>query len=231
MNGIQFNEIKSRLADWREERHLTYENQKKGFLGNVFEEVSEYFRAKDDYERIDAICDIAVFFFNAYDFKYRAVFSRMDYYTFSDVVVYNIYSLFGVRTDELCVVENENALLYLENHLNLTMFEIEQLCKNLGFDFFKCMIETIKEIESRTGYYDDKIGKFVKDLGAYHYDEALEKASKDFEFLNNATSCCLLKENENFWHIACEDKYKGIYKEYIIKKWYKANYENCRIRG
>ena len=36
MNGIQFNEIKSRLADWREERHLTYEIQKKGFLGNVF---------------------------------------------------------------------------------------------------------------------------------------------------------------------------------------------------
>ena len=78
MNNKQFNEIKSRLADWREERHLTYENQQKGFLGNIFEEVSEYFRAKDDYERIDALCDIAVFCINSYNvsfehFKYEEI--------------------------------------------------------------------------------------------------------------------------------------------------------------
>lgn len=148
MTELQFNEIKERLSKWRQERHLTYENQQAGFLGNVFEEISEYFRAKDNLERVDALCDIAVFFFNAFDFKYRAVSSNMNYYTFSDVVVYNIYSLFGARTDNLCVVDNENAL-YLENHLNLTMFEIEHLCKNLGFDFYKCMLQTIKEIESR----------------------------------------------------------------------------------
>ena len=71
MTNIQFNEIKSRLADWREERHLTYEIQKKGFLGNVFEKVSEYFRAKYDYERIDAICNIAVFCINSYDVSFK----------------------------------------------------------------------------------------------------------------------------------------------------------------
>lgn len=181
MTELQFNEIKERLYKWREERHLTYENQQVGFLGNVFEEISEYFRAKDNLERVDALCDIAVFCFNAFDFKYRAVSSNMNYYTFSDVVVYNIYSLFGARTDNLYVVDNENAI-YLENHLNLTMFEIEQLCNNLGFDFYKCMLETIKDIESRTGYYDENLNKFIKDTS----DEA--KA-----------------------------------------KWYKADYESCRI--
>ncbi|EIS5115235.1 hypothetical protein LZ197_001151 [Campylobacter coli] len=148
MTELQFNEIKERLAKYREIRHLTYENQQAEFFGNVFEKVSEYFRAKDDLERVEALCDIAAFFFNAFDFKYRAVSSNMNYYTFSDVVVYNIYSLFGARTDNLYVVDNENAL-YLENHLNLTMFEIEKLCNNLGFDFYKCMLETIKDIESR----------------------------------------------------------------------------------
>ena len=221
MNGIQFNEIKSRLADWREERHLTYENQQKGFLGNIFEEVSEYFRAKDDYERIDAICDIAVFFFNAYDFSFKHFkYEEIE----RDNIIEDIISDFSIS---IC----GNKIHRFEEWAYKTLCKIECLISNLGFDFFECMLETIKEIESRTGYYDDKIGKFVKDLGAYHYDEALEKASKDFEFLNNATSCCLLKENENFWHIACEDKYKGRYKEYIIKKWYKANYEDCRIRG
>ncbi|HEA7782647.1 TPA: hypothetical protein RXL88_001771, partial [Campylobacter coli] len=67
MTEIQFNEIKERLKQWRQERHLTYENQRKDFLGNVFEKASEYFRAKDDLERVEALCDIAVFCFNAFD--------------------------------------------------------------------------------------------------------------------------------------------------------------------
>ncbi|EFU7095684.1 hypothetical protein HTZ32_001913, partial [Campylobacter coli] len=54
MTEIQFNEIKERLTQWRQERHLTYENQREEFLGNVFEKVSKYFRAKDNLERIDA---------------------------------------------------------------------------------------------------------------------------------------------------------------------------------
>lgn len=36
MTELQINEIKERLADWRSERGLTYENQQAGFLGNVF---------------------------------------------------------------------------------------------------------------------------------------------------------------------------------------------------
>ncbi|EOH7041581.1 hypothetical protein ACMC0D_001749, partial [Campylobacter jejuni] len=67
MTEIQFNEIKERLADWRSERSLTYENQQAEFLGNIFEKVSEYFRAKDDLERVKALCDIAVFCFNVND--------------------------------------------------------------------------------------------------------------------------------------------------------------------
>ncbi|EDO9415758.1 hypothetical protein G4120_001214 [Campylobacter coli] len=181
MTEMQFNEIKERLADWRSERGLTYENQQAEFFGNVFEKVSEYFRAKDDLERVEALCDIAVFFFNAFDFKYIVVSSNMYCYTFSDVVVYNIYSLFGARTDNLCVVENENDFINLEKNLNLTMFEIEQLYKNLDFDFYKCMLEKIKEIESRCGYYNITLD-------------------------NN-----------------------GDYEDYYIRKWYKADYESCRL--
>lgn len=51
-----------------------YQNENKVFLplGNVFEKVSEYFRAKDDLERAEALCDIAVFFFNAFELKFGA---------------------------------------------------------------------------------------------------------------------------------------------------------------
>ncbi|HED4729755.1 TPA: hypothetical protein R4596_000256 [Campylobacter jejuni] len=228
MTEIQFNEIKERLTQWRQERHLTYENQQAGFLGNVFEKVSEYFRAKDDLERVEVLCDIAVFFFNAFDFKYRAVSSNMNCYTFSDVVVYNIYSLFGARTDNLCVVENENAL-DLENHLNLTMFEIEQLCKNLDFDFYKCMLEKIKEIESRTGFYDERLKKFVDTICAFSKDEALSNVSKDFGFLGNSIIYKLTQEDKNFWFITCKEIETNLQIDYKVKKIYKADYKSYRL--
>lgn len=62
MTQREFNLIKERLADWRSERGLTYENQREEFLGNVFEKVSEYFRAKDDLERVEALCVILQYF-------------------------------------------------------------------------------------------------------------------------------------------------------------------------
>lgn len=73
MTEIQFNEIKERLDKWREERHLTYENQQAGFLGNVYEELSEYFRAKNDLERVDALCDIVIFCFNSFNLDYKTI--------------------------------------------------------------------------------------------------------------------------------------------------------------
>ena len=42
LNKEQFEEIKEALADYRFRRGLFYENQRKGFLGNIFEEISEY---------------------------------------------------------------------------------------------------------------------------------------------------------------------------------------------
>ncbi|ALW61640.1 MULTISPECIES: hypothetical protein [Campylobacter] len=229
MTEIQFNEIKERLTQWRQERHLTYENQQAGFLGNVFEKVSEYFRAKNDLEKIDAICDIVIYFFNAFDFKYIAVSSNMYCYTFSDVVVYNIYSLFGARTDNLCVVENENDFINLEKNLNLTMFEIEQLCKNLGFDFYKCMLEKIKEIESRTGFYDERLKKFVDTICAFSKDEALSNVSKDFGFLGNSIIYKLTQEDKNFWFITCKEIETNLQIDYKVKKIYKADYKSCRL--
>ncbi|HHY1327287.1 hypothetical protein [Campylobacter jejuni] len=55
MTYREFNLIKERLSKWREERHSTYENQQEAFLGNVFEKVSEYFRAKNDLEKIELL--------------------------------------------------------------------------------------------------------------------------------------------------------------------------------
>lgn len=204
MTKEQFNEIKERLSKWREERHLTYENQMEGFLGNVFEEVSEYFRAKDDLERVDALCDIAVFCFNAFDVEHHLYYcSDIDKEISKIENIINNMSWFIFRA--------RNNI-----NLNITIGEIicycRFLCENFEFDFYKCMIETIKEIESRTGKYDNKLKKFVKDKGAYTKKEA-QKKYLGFCF----------KQNKDYYYLITITGFKK------IKKWYKADYESCRL--
>lgn len=164
MTEIQFNEIKERLSKWRQERHLTYENQRKDFLGNVFEKVSKYFRAKDDLERVEALCDIAVFCFNAFDLK-LGVFSNIK--RASMIHLIDHFTSYFIEHNNKTVYNNNKD----EDFEYLLIVEIEILVKNLGFDFYKCMLQTIKKIKSRTGHYDENLNKFIKDTS----DEAKAK--------------------------------------------------------
>ncbi|HFF9194433.1 TPA: hypothetical protein ACGFFS_001840 [Campylobacter coli] len=146
------------------ERHLTYENQRKDFLGNVFEKVSKYFRAKDDLERVEALCDIAVFCFNAFDLK-LGVFSNIK--RASMIHLIDHFTSYFIEHNNKTVYNNSKD----EDFEYLLIVEIEILVKNLGFDFYKYMLQTIKKIKSRTGHYDENLNKFIKDTS----DEAKAK--------------------------------------------------------
>ncbi|EDP5181799.1 hypothetical protein FXA71_00895 [Campylobacter jejuni] len=221
MTEIQFNEIKERLKQWRQERHLTYENQRKDFLGNVFEKASEYFRAKDDLERVDALCDIAVFCFNAFDVEHHLYYcSDIDKEISKIENIINNMSWFIFRA--------RNNI-----NLNITIGEIicycRFLCENFEFDFYKCMLEKIKEIESRTGFYDERLKKFVDTICAFSKDEALSNVSKDFGFLGNSIIYKLTQEDKNFWFITCKEIETNLQIDYKVKKIYKADYKSCRL--
>lgn len=200
MTKEQFNEIKERLAKWRKDRHLTYENQKEGFLGNVFEEVSEYFRAKYDLGKIDSICDISILCFNAFDVNY------INYYNSKSLKLTHIITHIALAGYK--IEENINTTETIESIIQ----NLGVVCENLGFDSYKCMIETIKQIESRTGKYDNDLKKFVKDKGAYTKKEA-QKKYLGFCF----------RQNKDYYYLITITGFKK------IKKWYKADYESCRI--
>ncbi|EJK3642820.1 hypothetical protein ACNGD3_08725 [Campylobacter jejuni] len=223
MTEIQFNEIKEKLSKCCEERHLTYENQQAEFLGNVFEKVSEYFRAKDDLERVKALCDIAVFCFNAFDiidFDYYCEFCSDN----ENIEIYNL-------TDEISeVCYKVIKKLYVKTSIPRIISYCQYLCKNLGFDFYKCMLEKIKEIESRTGFYDERLKKFVDTICAFSKDEALSNVSKDFGFLGNSIIYKLTQEDKNFWFITCKEIETNLQIDYKVKKIYKADYKSCRLK-
>ncbi|QPX62855.1 hypothetical protein F207_055 [Campylobacter phage F207] len=214
MNKKQFNEIKERLADWRSERGLTYENQREEFLGNVFEKVSEYFRAKDDLERVEALCDIAVFCFNAFDII------DFDYYCefCSDNENIEIYNLTDEISEVCCKVIKK---LYVKTSIPRIISYCQYLCKNLGFNFYKCMLEKIKEIESHYGY-DDELNKFIKDEGYYNITHLKNeiKLPKTYEIIN------VIEEKDLF---LVRIKTPNTILTNKLKKWYKADYESCRL--
>ncbi|WP_395941442.1 hypothetical protein [Campylobacter coli] len=217
MTEIQFNEIKERLTQWRQERHLTYENQQAEFLGNVFEKVSEYFRAKDDLERVKALCDIAVFCFNVNDVK----FSNYECYMKSDKVDFEIFDI-ASQINSIAIYKANFEIDSVKVILDTLIALLHKKCEILKFDFYKCMLEKIKEIESRTGFYDDELNKFIKDEGYYditHLKNEI-KLPKTYEIIN------MIEEKDLF---LVKIKTPNTILTNKFKKWYKADYESCRL--
>lgn len=199
MTKEQFYEINQRLEKWRRQRHLTKEKQRFGYLGNVYEEISEYYRAKDEYEKIDAIMDITVFTLNSFYIDY-------DEYVESDK------SLVVTQIEQIIERINKNGLINIDYEYVLIR-ELELLTNNFGFDFYNCMIETINEIDSRNGYYDPTINKFIKYQGAYDLKNAKKHFLLSYKY----------KEDNEYWYFLT---LKGRKK---IKKWYKADYSKYKM--
>ena len=173
---INLSEIYKGLDEWRAERGITAESQKTGYLVNVMEELGELSTAlrlleksksvNDSHELkcaehfiIDALCDISVFTINAG----------------ADIPCYNK----PTRLELEPCLSLDNLLKEIADHqrcfngitLCYVLGVCASLCYQYGFDFQKAMDETIKEISSRTGSYDEKAKKWIKDTS----DEAKVK--------------------------------------------------------
>lgn len=196
-------EIENKLAKWREERGLSVEEQRKNFNVNFTEELAEFFKAQRDgneYEMIDALCDMIVVAINAgHTFGYQ------------DDEFYN---------DESTEFRLTSPFIY-EDSLHLIALEIRQM----GYDPYKCLLETIKELNSRQGEWNEKEGKWKKDVGCYSVEDGIKRLSK---FKNVRIDTEVYPETE--------DTYTFVYWDYeydesvyvTMKKWYKADYSKCK---
>ena len=142
----QLNEIYKLLQAWKAERRLSVESQRAGLLGNLCEELAEFFRAQNDNDRVDALCDIIVFAINAMSEP------------FVKPAALNMPQLWSAM-----LLPHDTDIIINASSLNSLVFQMWRTIEQLGYDPYKCMLETIKEISSRTGEYDESIGKWVKD--------------------------------------------------------------------
>lgn len=197
---INLTEIYKGLKAYRQERGLTAENQKSGYIINIMEEMGELAEALRDYEKIkngeqvvkkyiasewvennakyalikykkvtladaehaiiDALCDVAVYTINAgadipCHLKESEIAWEDDFSNdFCDLMI--AISWFG--TDF-----SIKGYCGSEQRFNMILAQLAKLCEQYGFNFEVAMIETIKEISSRTGTYDEVAKKWVKD--------------------------------------------------------------------
>lgn len=203
MTQQQIDTIQLKLDNWRKERHLSQNDQIKGIIPNLLEEVAEYFRAKDNNEKIDALCDILVFSFNSYKNKFPVEKFRDEP---SMAIVTDVVTDFIDNSDEINDIS-----------LGIIIRNCFQLIETLNYDPYLCLLETINEISSRKGIYDDNVKKFIKFDGAYDYYDACEKIQKINPKFN------IISEDNLYWI------YGDIQKQGQLVKWYKADYRKCRI--
>ena len=188
---IDLTEIYKGLDEWRAERGITAESQKAGYIVNVMEELGELASALRDYEKfsvteqdtakkqkaeyeiIDALCDISVFTINVgADINCN---EKLESINTTQTTLCNSslsfllsecgnFDYYGKLSSYVC--------------FNQILLSCAKLCEQYGFNFEIAMLETIKEISSRTGAYDENTKKWVKDES----DEARAKWHKaDYE--------------------------------------------------
>ena len=173
---INLEQIYKELQAWREERGITAKSQKDGYIVNAMKELGELAGALRDYEKfsvteqdatkkqkaehdiIDALCDISVFTINAVaDIPSPVKRTEIELKKSSLNADYILKQM----------VEKCARLSYFEwgeaSAFNIILINCAYLCEYYGFNFQIAMDETIKEISSRTGSYDENAKKWVKD--------------------------------------------------------------------
>ena len=188
---INLEKIYAGLKAWRHERGITAESQKEGYLVNIMEELGELATALREYERfskpsypypknkkyaehgiIDALCDICVLTINAGVDIGEVKRTEIELKKSSLDADYILKQM----------VERCAFLSYFEwgeaKSFNIILINCAYLCEHYGFNFQIAMDETIKEISSRTGSYDETAKKWIKNES----DEAKAKWYKaDYE--------------------------------------------------
>ena len=174
---IDLTEIYKGLDEWRAERGITAESQKAGYLVNVMEELGELATALREYERfskpsypyqknkkyaehgiIDALCDISVFTINAWaDIPCELKRTEIELRKSSLDADYILKQMV-----ERCAFLSDFEWIEAKS-FNIILINCAYLCEHYGYNFQIAMDETIKEISSRTGAYDEKAKKWVKD--------------------------------------------------------------------
>ncbi|MDY4444816.1 hypothetical protein [Campylobacter sp.] len=121
--------------------------------------------AEAEHEIIDALCDIGIFTINAAaDIPCHLKDTEIGWEDdFCDDFCDLIREISWLAAD--FNIKGHYGLAHYQSskRFNLILVQLAKICENYGFDFETAMDETIKEISSRTGAYDEASKKWIQD--------------------------------------------------------------------
>ena len=138
----QENFLEAKLNNWSDSRCIPFLEQKMGFIGNLLEKMSEYYKAKDDDVKIEALCDIYILCMTSLDDNVEIIRScvkqRNSYLSFTNIIG-NV--LAESELDDFDCWGNNDETIYK------MMLCVEKMAEFISYNFYKCMLKRIKEIE------------------------------------------------------------------------------------
>lgn len=134
MRVEKLNHIQERMAEWREDRQLTRDCFKKDFVVKILENLTNYAKAKNDLDRVDSLCEIAILCLNAYEVEH--ILSMGDNSSFYDLFMTIPTFLFNPNT-------NKAELQVVSHGADVIVTRCINLIKKLGFKPYKCLLERI----------------------------------------------------------------------------------------
>ena len=174
---IDLTEVHKKLEVLRIERRLTTDSQEKDYIVNVMEKFGELASAIKNYDKfsqpdypypsdiqeaeqeiVKAICDIAVLTLNV---GAEVFFSKRVPLIDTSTVSQSVNSLSLLISDcaDFECYEDYNSYVHFYNILMVCA----KLCEQYGFNFQLAMEETVKELSSYTGSYDEVTKKWKRD--------------------------------------------------------------------
>ena len=166
---INLKQIYKGLDEWRAERKITAQSQKDGYIINIMEEFGELsqalcglefdnIRKTAEYGIIDALCDIGVLTINAgADIPCHLKHTEIEWEKSSLNADYILKQMVE-KCAEFSYSQWDEAKCF-----NIILANCAYLCEYYGYNFELAMNETIKQISSRTGTYDEASKKWIKD--------------------------------------------------------------------
>lgn len=147
------------LDVWREERGL--QHTVGNIAANIGEEIVEYLRAENDEQRVDALCDMFVFSVNAINAMRKIEYASLEMNLSIQVPEICERSYFAEIVQRFALIATYGYTLNVDALITIAICAKAQVCQ-YGFDFLIAMDETIKEIHSRTGAWNDETQKWEK---------------------------------------------------------------------
>ena len=137
----QEQKLEKQLDKWRDERYFSMNLQQETLEVDFCEELTKYYKAKNEFndcEKVKSLCNIYVLCMNSMEYtldEARENVANRCKYTNFNVVIGNFLDCFN-----------------MQYNLYKMMLCVENMVEEEGFDFYKCMVEKIKEMCNKADY-------------------------------------------------------------------------------